>query len=233
MADEGILPKPDVELDFNLPQGINAEGGAASPGTTDYGLTNYSPVHKPEDKIQQTPEPNNNLDNPEENVGQHEVLQKRLLDLGEASEVFNASSSKRPQNKNSPRTNGGENEESPKFKKPRQSLFGPPMENLEEEEFDYLFEEQPEDVISQGNSTHKPDILTPSIGSFMCNLNLEQQIGKDHYSEPTFNFESGLAESEMDFMSPRVSPAPNQGDNIILPDRQVSLSAFSKHAMIC
>ena len=232
MADEGLLPEPDVGLDFSLPHDINAEGNAASPGNNAYELMDYSPVRDIEDKIRQTPAPNDNLVITKENVGLHEVLQNRPSDRGEAFEAFNVSSSKHLQDKKSLRTDDGENEESPKCKKPRQSLFGPPMENTEEGQLDDLFEEQSEELMNPGNSTHEPEILTPSICSFMCSLNLEQQIGENHQPEPPFNFESGLAESEMDFMSPRVSPAPGQGDTTIPPDHQVSLSTLSKHTMI-
>ena len=227
-----MLAEPDVELDFNLPHSVNAESDGASPGKNAYEPMNYSPVRNTEDKIRQAPAPNDNLVIAEENDGLHEVLQDRPSDRGEALEAFNISSSKHLQDKKSLRTEDGENEESPKSKKPRQSLFGPPMETPEEDQLDDLFEEQPEELMNSENSTLEPEIPTPSIGSFMCNLNLEQQIGENHHPELPFNFESGLAESELDFMSPRVSPAPSQGDTTISPDHQVSLSTFSKHAMI-
>ncbi|KAE8853720.1 hypothetical protein HRS9122_00712 [Pyrenophora teres f. teres] len=213
MADEEMLPRPEVGFDFILPHGIDAEDDVATSETNAYGPTNPSPDREMMEDIQQTSKPDNGLDITEANVGQHEasfgMLQERSPDDGRVSDAPNRSYSEASKNKKSPRTDEAEEEESQKSKKPRQSLFGPPMEELEADEFDDLFEEQPRDLLNQENDVSEPEIPETGIGSYLSSLSIEQQTGEDHQSKAPSDSGSILAYNDTDFLFSKVVIPPD------------------------
>ncbi|PZC91253.1 C6 zinc finger domain protein [Pyrenophora tritici-repentis] len=190
MADGGMLPMAEVGFDFILPHGIDTDDDVATSEINAYKSANPSPDHEMMEDIQQTSKPDDGLAITEANVDQHEasfdMLQERFPEDVCASEAPNCSGSEVPKNKKSRRTDDDEQDNNERSKKPRQSLFGPQMEDPEGDGLDDLFEEQPGDLLNQENDMNEPGIPETGIGSCLSSLNLEQQTGEyDHPKTPS------------------------------------------------
>ncbi|EDU48350.1 conserved hypothetical protein [Pyrenophora tritici-repentis Pt-1C-BFP] len=162
MADGGMLPMAEVGFDFILPHGIDTDDDVATSEINAYKSANPSPDHEMMEDIQQTSKPDDGLAITEANVDQHEasfdMLQERFPEDVCASEAPNCSGSEVPKNKKSRRTDDDEQDNNERSKKPRQSLFGPQMEDPEGDGLDDLFEEQPGDLLNQENDMNEPGI---------------------------------------------------------------------------
>ena len=206
-----IPPKPEVEFDFNLPHGIDAE--------------------EPAD-VQQSVEPRHDAQMREPIMDAHtmndQTLEQGFSDDDDAPQAFDRSWSGHQARKSSltnnksPRTDDDADEASPRGKRLCQSLFGGPTNEVEEDQFDDLFEEMPEEgLVDQADDLLETEVPRESIGNRLSGLDLEAQETEVHSSEQPLNLGFGFEESDRDSMSPRVSPALSDGDIVIPPDTQV------------
>jgi hypothetical protein len=157
-----------------------------------------------------------------------QILEQGFSDDDDAPQAFDRSWSghqarKSPStSKKSPRTDDGNDEASPRVKRPRQSLFGGPKDEIEEDQFDDLFGELPEEGLrDQADNLLETAVPRENIGNRLSGLDLEAQETEVHSSEQPLNLGFGFEESERDSMSPRVSPALTDGNIVIPPDTQV------------
>ncbi|OWY57138.1 hypothetical protein AA0118_g9156 [Alternaria tenuissima] len=203
-------PKPEVEFDFNLPHGIDAE--------------------EPAD-VQQSVEPRHDAQMREPIMDAHtmndQTLEQGFSDDDDAPQAFDRSWSGHQARKSSltnnksPRTDDDADEASPRGKRLCQSLFGGPTNEVEEDQFDDLFEEMPEEgLVDQADDLLETEVPRESIGNRLSGLDLEAQETEVHSSEQPLNLGFGFEESDRDSMSPRVSPALSDGDIVIPPDTQ-------------
>ncbi|RMZ74238.1 c6 finger domain [Pyrenophora seminiperda CCB06] len=230
MAEERMLPRSEIEFDFDLPHGIDPEEDVIAEST--HADTPAGCPQEPHimNETRQTTTPNDDLSILKENTDLQKmscILQKGLADDGDDSpEAIHRPSSEPSKSKRSPRTDDGEDEESPESKKICQSLFGPfaapveeavkePVEGPEEENFDYLFEDPPEDLANKEYNMHELGTTGTGIGGYVTGLDLEQQIGKDHHPEPSSDFKPALAESNQESLSPIFSPLAPEEEPII------------------
>ncbi|KAI4933424.1 uncharacterized protein J4E92_003090 [Alternaria infectoria] len=237
MEDDGMPTRPEVEFDFNLPHGLDAEQEtvAHNADTDDVVRSRSDGGHdddEPMEDVQQAVQRDLELNAPRQNAAQHDMnyntLEEGFSDDEDAPKAFDRSwtahQARRssPKSKKSPRTDDGDDEASPRSKKPRQSLFGGLTEEVEEDHFDDLFEEQPDDpLVDEGVDLPETEIPRQSIGNRMSSLNLDQQERELSPFEQQFNlgFEQP-GDSDREGMSSRGSPAPSDGEIVIPPDTQ-------------
>lgn len=229
-------PRPDVEFNFNLPHGIEAEDDEdqqerlENSMDLDHSMQNLNPL----EDARQTTECSHNSDMQEQSLAHrdmdYQTLEKGFSDDDNAPEAFDRSwlahqtRKSPPKKKKSPRADDGEDEAVPRSKKPRQSLFGGPTAEAEEHQYDDLFEEQPEDrLVDEANDLPAPEVTKQNIGNRMSSVNLEQQETDARPSEQPLNLGFGFGDSDREGMSPRASPAPSEGELVIPPDTQVSV----------
>jgi len=236
--DGNLPPKPDVEFDFNLPHGMDVEENAKG---DDQSMND----HHADDGMPQDPDVDMHDEDSgdfhskdarhHQNSAQHDMnyntLEEGFSDDEDAPKAFDRSwiahQARRssPKSKKSPRTDDGDDEASPRSKKPRQSLFGGLAEEVEEDHFDDLFEEQPDDpLVDEEVDLPETEMPRQSIGNRMSSLNLDQQEREVSPFEQQFNlgFEQP-GDSDREGMSSRGSPAPSDGEIVIPPDTQVRL----------
>ncbi|KAI4646303.1 uncharacterized protein J4E78_009225 [Alternaria triticimaculans] len=227
-------PRPDVDFDFNLPHGLDddATGEQQEPHAQSFNNDLFSQNDNPLDDTHQPME----LDQDHNQGGQNSVhddmnyngLEEGFSDDDDAPKAFDRSwtthQARRSslKSKKSPRTDDGDDEPSPRTKKPRQSLFGGLVEEVEEDHFDDLFEEQPDDcLVDEEVDLPETEMPRQSIGNRMSSLNLDQQEREVSPFEQQFNlgFEQP-GDSDREGMSSRGSPAPSDGEVVIPPDTQ-------------
>jgi len=232
--------RPEVEFDFNLPHGLDAEPEtiAHNAHPDDVVRSRSDGGHdddEPMEDVQQAVQRDLDLDPPRQNAAQHDMnyntLEEGFSDDEDAPKAFDRSWTAHrarrssPKSKKSPRTDDGDDEASPRSKKPRQSLFGGLAEEVEEDHFDDLFEEQPDDpLVDEEVDLPETEMPRHSIGNRMSSLNLDQQEREVSPFEQQFNlgFEQP-GDSDREGMSSRGSPAPSDGEIVIPPDTQVRL----------
>jgi hypothetical protein len=163
-------------------------------------------------------------DNDDQDMG-YGILPKGYSDDEDADESFDRSwtyhRALKPtqEAKKSPRRSD-EDEMSPKTKKPRQSLFGGPVEDDSGDQPETSSEDQNIDVL---------DVPIPGQGirHRMSSLSLEQQEREDSHSERPFHLGFGFASSDRACSSPRLSRAASEESRIAIPpDDQVSASTY-------
>jgi hypothetical protein len=239
---DSMPPRPDVEFDFNLPHGIDAGDSVKGNLHSTHGYQENDNLPKAmhehvEQDIDIDMRDRSNDDNSiyDQNSSDqdmnHQILQ--ILEQGfsgddDAPQAFDRSWSghqarKSPStSKKSPRTDDGDDEASPRVKRPRQSLFGGPTDVIEEDQFDDLFGELPEEGLrDQADNLLETEVPRENIGNRLSSLDLEAQETEVHSSEQPLNLSFGFAESDRDSMSPRVSPGLSDGEIVIPPDTQV------------
>jgi hypothetical protein len=227
-TDQIMPPKPEVEFDFDLPQGIDTEEFAQS---NEHDSNDPLSDHEPIEDVQRVIEPN--IDQDENSVRQiisYNTLQEGLSDDDHAPEAFDRSWSAHQARKSlsrkrkSPRAKNGNDEASPSSTKPRQSLFGSTTEEVEEDQSADIFEEQTEDrLVDQAGYSLETPIAKHNIDSRMSSLNLGQQKMEANSSKQLFNLGFGLEDSGGESMSPRASPALSDSEIVIPADTQVSV----------
>jgi hypothetical protein len=233
-TDQIMPPKPEVEFDFDLPQGIDTEEFTQS---NEHDSNDPLSYHEPIEDVQRVIEPNIDPDVQDENsvrqIINYNTLQEGLSDDDHAPEAFDRSWSAHQARKSlsrkrkSPRAKNGDDEASPSSKKPRQSLFGGTTEEVEEDQFADLFEEQTEDrLVDQAGYLLGTPIATHNIDSRMSSLNLGQQEMEANSSKQLFNLGFGLEDSGGESMSPRASPALSDSEIVIPADTQVSVATM-------
>ncbi|KAI4666315.1 uncharacterized protein J4E79_002352 [Alternaria viburni] len=228
MVDQNMPPRPEVEFDFNLPHGIDSEVSLSNEPDNIVPQTD----HEPMEDVQQTVEQDDALGPLLQDSAQHDMnyntLEEGFSDDEDAPKAFDRSwtahQARRssPKSKKSPRTDDGDDEPSPRTKKPRQSLFGGLAEEVEEDRFDDLFEEQPDDhLVDEEVDLPETEMPRQSIGNRMSSLNLDQEEKEADPFEQQFNlgFEQP-GDSDREGMSSRGSPAPSDGEIVIPPDTQ-------------
>jgi len=228
--DDNMPPRPEVEFDFNLPHGIDAEQAAPADETD---VRNSQAGLEPMEDVQQTVEQDDAPGLLLQDSAQHDMnyntLEAGFSDDEDAPKAFDRSWTAHrarkysPRNKKSPRTDDGDDEPSPKSKKPRQSLFGGLAEEVEEDHFDDLLEEQPDDhLVDEEIDLPETELPRQSIGNRMSSLNLDQEEREADPFEQQFNlgFEQP-GDSDREGMSSKGSPAPSDGEIVIPPDTQV------------
>jgi hypothetical protein len=247
MADKTISPRPEVEFDFVLPHGVDATASEQNaPGDAE--------DHNTVEDIHDSAERDVDIDMRERSdSGRHSRNTSNDLiandqDLAEGGMNYNtfeqgfsddddapkawdrswtAHQARRssPKSRKSPRDEEGDYEDSPKSKKPRQSLFGGLSEDVEEDESADHFEEQPEErLVNQAEDSLETPVPRHSIGNRMSSLNLDQQ---EREASPSYQqFHIGFdqpGDSDREDMSSRGSPALSDGEIVIPADTQVSL----------
>ncbi|KAF2829626.1 hypothetical protein CC86DRAFT_344135 [Ophiobolus disseminans] len=208
MADDTMPPRPNCEFDFNLPHGIDTE--EAMDVDNDPQQNNEESTDDPMDDLFNDPEPDDVIGADD----QHDALNYKTFEAGFSddeggTEVFDRSWTVHqarkapPKQKKSPRRSeddDGDNESSPKLKKPRKSLFGGPVEERETAAL--------EDHVPNAHSVSGLDVRQR-----MSSLNLDQQEAQD---ERPFHLGFGLGSSERGSMSPGPSRAPSE-DSVFIP----------------
>ncbi|KAF2130739.1 hypothetical protein P153DRAFT_336572 [Dothidotthia symphoricarpi CBS 119687] len=227
MVDNDMPPRPETEFDFSLPHGLEAGEDASNDDQNDRdSLHDLFNSPEPDNDNEHNKIDHNDHDlNPENRNNDQQDLNycafaKGFSDDEDGDETFDGSwaghqaKTSSSRNKKSPRrseTDDADDEESPRMKKPRQSLFGGPDEEVEEDEPDRR-------VTEDQSGLDALDTPEQGIRNRISSLNLDQQ--EDETIRP-FNLGFGLASSDRGSISPRSSPAPSEGSVIIPPDDQV------------
>jgi len=240
MEDDSMPARPEVEFDFSLPHGLDTEQETVAHNADHDDVMRSRgdgghDDHESMEDVQQVVQRDVDLGLPHQNAEQHDMnyntLEEGFSDDEDAPKAFDRSwtahQARRssPRNKKSPRTDDGGDEPIPRSKKPRQSLFGGLAEEVEEDHFDDLFEEQPDDrPVDEEVDLPETEIPRQSIGNCMSSLNLDQQEREADPFEQQFNlgFEQP-GDSDREGMSSRGSPAPSDGEIVIPSDTQVRL----------
>jgi len=266
--DNSMPPRPECEFDFNLPHGIDTEDGVpradgptTSPGGNeameDVQQIDKEPVDDAMDDLFNDPEPNDAVgaDDPddEQQTMYYNTLPKGFSDDEGGEEAFDRSWTAHqarkasPKQKKSPRRSeddDGDDESSPRIKRPRKSLFGGPDEEVDNEQLENRIDGQDEDLIDDHDHDRidnqqenridnqneerahdqEEDLVThkaarPDIRQRMSRVNLDQQEAQD---DRPFNLGFGLGSSERDSTSPRPSRAASEESVDIPPDDKVS-----------
>jgi hypothetical protein len=246
MTDESMPPRPEVEFDFNLPHGIDADEDAIEDDRNIHDdpenanltqdIRNSAEhdldidMHETRDGVRHSKDASKDFQNSGYQEMNYNTLEKGFSDDDDAPEAFDRSwlahqaRKSPPKKKKSPRADDDDDEASPRSKKPRQSLFGGPPDEVEENEYDDLFEERPADRLAdQFDDLPATETTNQSVGNRMSSLNLEQQDTEGGPSEQPLNLGFGFGDSDRESMSPRESPAPSEGEIVIPPDTQVSV----------
>ncbi|KAL1792384.1 hypothetical protein ACET3X_008891 [Alternaria dauci] len=233
-VNHSMPPRPDVEFDFNLPHGIGADESVKGDLPSAHG-------HQEDDDLSTAihehveqdididididmPDRSNDDNSIHDQKPSYQVMDYQTLEQGFSDDddvpIHQARKSP-PTNKKSPRNDDSDDETSSRSKRPRQSLFGGPTDEVEEDQHDDLFEELfGEDLADQADNIPGSEVPKESISSRLPSLNLEVQETEAHPSEQPLNLGFGLEESDRDSMSPRASPALSDGDIVIPPDTQ-------------
>ena len=212
LTGDAMPPRPECEFDFNLPNGIEMEDGALLAQDTTATTDNNDPMEDAQRTDQEVDELFVDDENNAQQPMNYDTFQPGFSDDEGGEEAFDRSwgghQARRasPKKKKSPRRSedgDGDDEGSPRTKRPRKSLFGGPNEEIEDMN------------VSKASR--------PNIRHRMSSLNLDQQEAQD---ERTFNLGFGLGSSERDSMSPVPSRAPSEDSIIIPPDDQVGLPSM-------
>ncbi|KAF1851988.1 uncharacterized protein K460DRAFT_351845 [Cucurbitaria berberidis CBS 394.84] len=206
------------EFDFTLPYGTDIVDG----GNNDEHYHD-STENDHQQQMSDTTETSNNLDLHDQNNStqamNYSTFEKGFSDDEDAGEAFDRtgtghqSGESLPKSKKSPRRSGGffDDEPSPSTKRPRQSLFGGPIDENEERTFE-------EYIMDQGDDANDPKPPGQGIRYRMSSLSLEQKDKERCPSERPFNLGFGLGSSDRGGTTPRASPAPSEESIIIPPD---------------
>lgn len=215
MADDSMPPRPETEFDFNFPDGIDSEDDIPNVGQNDYGSLDGLP-----DSSKPSGNHNSNSHYANQQDDDYSTAMKGFSDDEAGDETFDSSwTTNRVENNNfmikkSPRrlnADDADDEDSPKVKRPRQSLFGGPDRGIEECGLD-----QPTEDYQSDHDT----INTPGKGIRNCMSSIN--LGEEDGASQSFSLGFGLELSDKGSMSSRTSPAPSEGSIIIPPDDQVS-----------
>ena len=202
-------PRPDVEFDFHLPHGIDAE-----------------------EDIQ---DDRSNADLYDQHMDQlhpaYNVLENGFSDDDDAPEAFDRSWSGHqarkppPKDRKSPRTDDEEDDMSPSNKRPRPSLFGGLTGEAEESQ-DRMLKDPPENPCETNTPGKHDTVQELGMPDLDITDALPSPISDPPLSDLSFNAGSGLSDSDRDSMSPRNSPEQSADTVIIPPDTQVRSPTF-------
>jgi hypothetical protein len=228
MTDEEMPPRPECEFEFNLPHGIDSDD--ATPNST--AMLDDSVVHMHPEEVRAVMEdadadrPNDDsiMDN-EQNAQQamnYDTFKLGFSDDEGGDEAFDysweAQKARKPsqkKKKKSPRRSQDsdvDDEASPRAKKSRQSLFGGPGGEIENEEHN-------EHTIDQDVEPIVPKTPGHSIGNRMSSMNLEEHDAQEDHISSLY---LGAGTSNWDSRSPIPSRAVSEESIVIPPDDQVS-----------
>ncbi|EAT77073.1 hypothetical protein HBI56_200140 [Parastagonospora nodorum] len=238
MANAGhdeMPPRPECEFDFNLPHGIDAE--------EDVIVNQNSAVERSNDEptLGGSREDSNldplffdDTDSAQQPMNYDSLPKGFSDDEGEGLQFDRSCEAEQarkpsPKSKKSPRrSNKGDvgEEASPRAKRPRQSLFGGPVEEAQEPEFESNFNDQDVDVnVDVDMDAPEP---SPDFRHRMSSLNLDQQEENDTEAfqnaqdDHPFDLGLGLGSFEQDDMLAMGSRAASE-DSFMIPqdDRPV------------
>ncbi|KAH7090744.1 hypothetical protein FB567DRAFT_590124 [Paraphoma chrysanthemicola] len=217
MTDDSMPPRPECEFDFDLPHGIDAE--ETEPFAQDH---NATPDEEPLDSnMGHTDDHLDELfedgrDNAQKLMN-YDTLAQGFSDDEEVDKAFDRSWTAHQARKSSPKhkkksprrseDGDGDDEGSPRAKRPRKSLFGGPVEHIDTQQSANY-------PSSQSSVPHTPITPGHGIGHGMSSLNL------DAPDDRPINLGFGLDTSDRDSLSPVPSRAPSEESFIIPPDDQ-------------
>jgi hypothetical protein len=233
-----MLPRPEPEFDFSLPHGISTDADQLEDGdqeAVNHAVDQNSQDHMDIDDAEPFTGDIDDLfvdrDDPTQPHLNYETYQSGFSDDEGHEQAFDRSMSANkarkapPKNKKSPRrSDNGDgsdhrnDEESPKPKKPRKSLFGGPVDEDDDEDRGGHVNDQVEAPLTS-------QIPGLGIRERMSSLNLEQAEAEDQQIEDTgpIDMGFGLGLSERDSMSPPPSEPESEESVVIPPDNRVSI----------
>jgi hypothetical protein len=219
MADDSMPSRPDCDFNFNLPHGIDDEDADDAND-----MTEGAPTAAEMDTLF-----NDDDQNAQQTVN-YQTFAEGFSDDEGGEEAFDRSwaghkaRKASPKQKKSPRRSedeDGDDEATPRVKRPRKSLFGGPGADIEPEqpEDGEIEDEQLEDRVDEvEEQTTTPTEARPDIRQRMSILHLDQQEAQDTHP---YNLGFGLAPSERGSLSPARSRADSEDPVVIPPEVSV------------
>jgi hypothetical protein len=230
-----------TDFDFNLPHGteeddlsanIVTHAGVSQDTNNDHPLEQHTRTNDNSmDDLFDDPKPKDTTVNHDGDDSQQPVNYEQLaLDFSEDEGIeqafdrsWSAHLARKPpsRKKKSPRRSqdsDGDDAASPRMKKPRQSLFGGPVE-------DSGVDERNEDDDDQNGNAHASEVARPDLRHHMSSLNLDQDGFEDEndQDDAPVDLSFGLGAFDRDSISPASSRAPSEGSFVRPPDNQVSM----------
>jgi hypothetical protein len=215
-VEHGMPPRPECEFDFNLPHGLDTEGSHPLHG-------NPATSHINNNAAEDAAMPDRDFDalfvgdpDDDQQPMNYETFPSGFSDDEGGEEASNrswaAQQSRKTSSKNkkSPRRSEGSDgaeEASPKTKRPRNSLFGDPFQEVDEDE-------DKDDMDDKNLEVDDPETSKPDIRHRMSSLNLDlQQVENDEdvqYAQDTRPYDIGfdLASFDQDDMPPNNQVSP-------------------------
>lgn len=255
--DVSTLAAPVCEFDFNLPHGIENEDEVMSQndhiqsGQASQVINGPEEAQESMDYLFDEPEshdttsyaPHTDVDSqhnmnlatfPEGFSDDEDESGEKAYDRTWETHQARKASSKQKKSPRRSEEDDGNEEGSPRAKEPRKSLFGGPVEDVEDQQLEERFEDQDDDIMvdqeqivvdaQDGSSAGNHEDMNafeaprPDIRHRMSSLTVDQQAAQNT-GELSLGF--GLDSSEFDGMSPTPSRAPSEDSVVIPPDDQV------------